>query len=95
VFNLRNYIQRSVQLEVLMARVIFRAANDRLKVTKSNLELAERIYETTQIKYREGVGSSMEVVPAEQALYESQANYLQALYDTLVAKEDLYLALGR
>ncbi|MEM9527074.1 MAG: TolC family protein, partial [Bacteroidota bacterium] len=61
----------------------------------SNLELAERIYETTQIKYREGVGSSLEVVQAEQALYESQANYLQALYDTLVAKEDLYLALGR
>lgn len=95
VINQRNDIQRSVQLEVLNARGTFRAANDRLKVTKSNLELAERIYETTQIKYREGVGSSLEVVQAEQALYESQANYLQALYDTLVAKEDLYLALGR
>ena len=47
------------------------------------------------MKYREGVGSSIEIVQAEQALYESQANYLNALYETLVAKEDLFLALGR
>jgi len=95
IINQRDDAQRSVQLEVLNARGTFTAAKDRLNVTQANLELAERIYETTQIKYREGVGSSLEVVQAEQSLYESQANYLQALYDTLVAKEDLYLALGR
>ena len=95
VVNQRNDVQRSIQLEVLNARTSFVGANDRLTVVKSNLELAERIYETTQIKYREGVGSSIEIVQAEQAVYESQANYLNALYETLVAKEDLYLALGR
>ncbi|MEO0732633.1 MAG: TolC family protein, partial [Bacteroidota bacterium] len=95
VVNQYNDVNRSIQLEVLNARGTFTAANNRLQVTKDNLELAERIYETTQIKYREGVGASLEVVQAEQALYESQANYLQALYDTLVAKENLYLALGR
>ena len=95
VVNQRNDIQRGVQLEVLNARATFTANNDRLRVTKDNLDLAQRIYDTTQIKYREGVGSSVEVVQAEQALYESQANYLNALYETLVAKEDLFLALGR
>jgi outer membrane protein TolC len=95
VINQRNDIQRGVQLEVLNARATFTANNDRLRVTKDNLDLAQRIYDTTQIKYREGVGSSVEVVQAEQALYESQANYLNALYETLVAKEDLFLALGR
>lgn len=95
VVNQRNDVQRSIQLEVLNARATFTANSDRLGVTKDNLELAQRIYDTTQIKYREGVGSSVEVVQAEQALYESQANYLNALYETLVAKEDLFLALGR
>ncbi|MEM9929548.1 MAG: TolC family protein [Bacteroidota bacterium] len=95
VINQRNDAQRSVQLEVLNARATFTANNDRLTVTKENLALAQRIYDATQIKYREGVGSSIEVVQAEQALYESQANYLNALYETLVAKEDLSLALGR
>ena len=95
VVNQRNDVNRSIQLEVLNARTTFTAANNRFQATKENLELAESIYEVTQIKYNEGVGSSIEVVQAEQALYEAQANYLQGLYDALVAKEDLYLALGR
>jgi outer membrane protein TolC len=95
VVNQRNDAQRSVQLEVLNARATFTANNDRLAVTQSNLDLAQRIYDVTQVKYREGVGSSIEIVQAEQALYESQANYLNALYETLLAKEDLFLALGR
>lgn len=94
VINQRNDVERSIQLEVINARATFTANADRLKVTKDNLDLAQRIYDTTQIKYREGVGSSVEVVQAEQALYESQANYLNALYETLVAKENLFLALG-
>lgn len=95
VVNQRNDVQRGIELEVLNARATFSANADRLRVTQGNLALAQRIYEATQIKYREGVGSSVEVVQAEQALYESQANYLNALYETLVAKEDLFLALGR
>ena len=95
VINQRNDVQRGIQLEVLNARATFTANNDRLGVTKENLALAQRIYDTTQIKYREGVGSSVEIVQAEQALYESQANFLNALYETLVAKENLFLALGR
>ena len=94
MINQRNDVERSIQLEVINARATFTANADRLNVTKDYLDLAQRIYDTTQIKYREGVGSSVEVVQAEQALYESQANYLNALYETLVAKEDLFLALG-
>lgn len=95
VVNQRNDAQRRIELEVVNARATFTANSDRLRVTKDNLALAQRIYDTTQVKYREGVGSSVEVVQAEQSLYESQANYLNALYETLVAKEDLFLALGR
>ncbi len=95
IVNQRNDVQRGIQLEVLNARNTFMANNNRLRATKENLALAQRIYDTTQIKYREGVGSSVEVVQAEQALYESQANYLNALYETLVAKENLFLALGQ
>jgi outer membrane protein TolC len=95
VVNQRNDLVRGIALEVLNARGTFNTARERLSSTKENLELARRIYQTTQIKYTEGVGSSIEVVQAEQQLYEAQANYLTALYDTLVAKENLYIALGR
>lgn len=95
VINQRNDVQRGIQLEVLNARTLFTANAKRLDVMKDNLAMAQRIYDTTQIKYREGVGSSVEVVQAEQTLYDTQANYLNALYETLVAKEDLFLALNR
>ncbi|MBB4080009.1 outer membrane protein TolC [Lewinella aquimaris] len=95
VVNQRDDVARSIDLEVRNARGTFNTARQRMQVTRENLDLAQRIYDTTQIKYREGVGSSIETVQAEQQLYEAQANYLNALYDTLVAKEDLYLALGR
>lgn len=95
IANQRADVNRGIQLEVLNARSTFTTASERLSSSKQNLDLAQRIYDATQIKYREGVGSSLEIVQAEQALYEAQANYLNALYDALVAKENLYLALGR
>ena len=95
VENQRDDLRRSIALEITNARGTFTTARERLQTTRGNLDLAQRIYDTTQIKYREGVGSSIETVQAEQQLYEAQANYLNALYDTLVAKETLYLALGR
>ncbi|MDX1666032.1 MAG: TolC family protein, partial [Saprospiraceae bacterium] len=82
-------LERSIRLEVHNARVMYLNARRRLDSRRDNLELAERIYRTTQTKYREGVGSSLEIVQAEQALYDAQSNHLQALYDFLMAKATL------
>ena len=95
IVNQRDDLRRSIALEVRNARGTFSTARERLNSSRENLDLAQRIYDVTQVKYTEGVGSSIETVQAEQQLYEAQANYLNALYDTLVAKENLYLALGR
>lgn len=91
----RNDLVRAIRLEVQNARTNYRNARERLQSAERNVQLAERIYETTQIKYREGVGSSVEVTQAEQGLYETQTNYLQALYDLLVARTNLEQALGK
>ncbi|MEM7571849.1 MAG: TolC family protein [Bacteroidota bacterium] len=95
IINQRNDLVRGIELEVRNARTAFESARESLEARERSLGLAERIYETTQIKYREGVGSSLEVVQAEQELYQAQANQLNAIYDLLVAKESLYQALGQ
>lgn len=95
VANQRNDLQNLIALEVTNARNSYLAAEQTLEARTRSLDLAQRIYETTQIKYREGVGSSLEVVQAEQALYEAQANELNATYELLVAKEELLQALGK
>lgn len=87
--------ERSISLEVQNSRNAFMTARQKLEDQQKNVEMADRIYKTTQIKYKEGVGSSLEVTQAEQTLYSTQSNYLQALYDLIVAKIDLEHALGK
>ncbi len=88
-------VERSIRLEVMNARTKYNNAREGFQRQRDNLDLAERIYETTQIKYREGIGSSIEVTQAEQELYDTQSNYIAALYDLVVAKYELELALGK
>lgn len=65
-----------------------------LDIQERNLELAKEIVRVSQIKYKEGVGSNLEIINAENDLKQAQTNYLAALYDLLVAKVDLDKAQG-
>jgi len=93
--NQKQDLERVITLEVQNARTQYYSAKERVNSQQKNLELAERIYETTQVKYKEGVGSSLEVTQAEQALYQTQQNHIQALYELLITKSQLYKALGK
>jgi outer membrane protein TolC len=90
----RSTVKRGIDLEVSNARKAYQNAQDRLADRERNLMLAQRIYDTTKIKYSEGVGSSLEVSQAEIDFYAAQTNRLQAVYDLLQAKVALEEALG-
>lgn len=95
VVNRQIDLERAITLEVQNARTNYISAIERWKNQKKNVELAERIHETTQVKYREGVGSSVEITQAEYSLFDTQSNYIRARYDLLVAKMALDKALGK
>ncbi len=65
-----------------------------LDVQQRNVDLAKDVLRVSNIKYKEGVGSNIEVINAESSLKEAQTNYFAALYDVLIAKVDLDLARG-
>ena len=92
--NQEIQLKQAISLEVTNARTSYINAQQRLASQKKNMDLAERIYNTTKIKYKEGVGSSLEITQAEQSFYDTQQNYTQARYDLLVAKRALEKALG-
>ena len=87
-------LERVIWMEVGNARIAYKNALQRVADQQKNLNLAQKIYDTTQIKYREGVGSSLEISTAEQALFQSQQNVIQARYELLQAKVELDKALG-
>lgn len=90
----RANFARTTRMEVINARIAYLNALETIRNREETVELAQRIYQTTQTKYREGVGSSLEVNQAETDLFQSQANYIQALYELLTAQVDLEKALG-
>lgn len=66
-----------------------------LDAQESNMKLAQEVHNMTQIKYREGVGSSLEMSTAENDLLTAQNNYFSALYNAVVAKVDYLKANGK
>lgn len=90
----KRLLEEGIRLEVEVARKQYVNANLRVLNQMKNLELAQKIYETTQTKYKAGVGSSLEVITAEQALYQNQQSLMQARYDLLQAKIAVKKALG-
>ncbi|MEZ4775006.1 MAG: TolC family protein [Bacteroidia bacterium] len=87
-------LKQSVALEVSNAHGNLMNAFQTLETSQRNKELAKRVYEVSQIKYREGVGSSLEVNEAESQLKQTESAYLNGLFEFFMAKIDLQKARG-
>lgn len=87
-------LRQSIDLQDAQSRTTLINALDVLDNQKANLELANEVARVSLIKFKEGVGSNIEVVTAETSLREAQTNYYAALYDVLVAKVDRDKATG-
>ena len=90
----KKTLENAITLEVENARKLLLNARERVQSQQKNLDLAQRIYDTTQKKYKAGIGSSFEITQAEQQLYNAQQLLIQAQYDLLTAREALRKALG-
>jgi len=86
--------ERGMNLEVRNARAQLINAKRTLENRERTLALSESIFEKANIKFREGVGSSVEINQAESSLYEAQSNLINAMYELVLAKADLDIAYG-
>ncbi len=93
--NQISSLKHLIDLEVQNARIAYRSAQQRLENQQQTLDLAQKIYDITQIKFKEGVGQSLEVTTAESDLYSAQQNFIQARYELLQSKVSLDKALGK
>jgi outer membrane protein len=90
----KSEFERAMNMQVQNARLQYMNASKTLENREKSLEIVEDIYNKTSIKFSEGIGSSIELIQAEQLLFEAQGNYINALYDLLISKTDLDIALG-
>lgn len=91
----KEEFRKGMLLQVRNAEAAYANAKRMLSNRKKALDMTQSIFDRTKIKFREGVGSSIEVTQAESSLYQAQTRYINALYDLLQAKVDLDIALGK
>lgn len=93
--NSGELLRNSIDLQIRQSSITLKNGLQTLQTQQRNRDLAGEIVRVTRIKYKEGVGSSIEVLNAEASLREAQTNYFGSLYDFLIAKVDQDKALGR
>ncbi len=95
VKNNMTRLQDAIDMEVANARVKISSALKTLETQKQNTALAEKVYNSTKIKYEQGLGSNLEIYNAQTELKVAQNNYYGAMYDAIVAKIDFLKATGK
>ncbi|QES88355.1 TolC family protein [Rhizosphaericola mali] len=61
---------------------------------KNNIQLAESVLATTNLQYQKGVTDMTDWINAQNSLKEAQTNYLNSLYNYLMAKVDMEKSAG-
>jgi outer membrane protein len=92
--NNLNFFAQTVDLQAKQSMATLNNEIENLKIQRRNLELATKVVRVAKIKYTSGTASNIEVIEAENAFKESQTNFYNAVYNTLIAKIDYQKSTG-
>lgn len=93
--NEQEALKNSIDNEVQTAKNNFSSAISSLDYQKRNMELAENVYQQTKKKYEVGTGSQTEINQSQTDMKTAQTNYINALYNAIVARVDFMKATGK
>jgi outer membrane protein TolC len=90
-----NQLQQRLALEVETARSLFNNSYLVYLNRKKSFLQAEKIYQKTEIKYREGLSTSLELSQTYNQYLQAQISYLTSIQDVFNYKADLDKVLTR
>lgn len=91
----KKQVEQQLMINAQNARSQYTFALSQFNTTKQNVELAERIYNRTKIKYDEGISTSLDLTQANNQLLTNQGNYIDAAFQLISAKSNLDKALNQ
>ncbi len=86
--------QQQITLDFERAKSDHELAIDTYNTSQSNLDLAKRIEQKNQVKFREGIATSFELRQAQTQLYTTQDQLLQAMLNMITTKAELETILN-
>lgn len=88
-------LKNSIDNDASQATNKFRQAITTIDFQKKNMALAESVYNQTKKKYELGLASNTDVTIAQADFITAQSNYINSLYDAVIAKVDYLKAIGK
>jgi outer membrane protein TolC len=89
IVNSKQNVASGLQLEYDNAMNDLTTAWETYLNNKKNIELTQRIYDKMQIKYKEGISSSLDLTNAQNQYLTALGNYYNANYALITAKNKL------
>lgn len=93
--NQIEQLRASIDNDVKQANLNYTSALLTMDAQRENMELAEKVYNSTKLKYEQGLGSNLEIYTAQSELKVAQNNYYGSLYDAIIARIDFLKATGK
>ena len=93
--NVLDETKKNLNLEVEKTRSDYNYAINNYNSVKKNVMLAESIEKKNKIKFKEGIASSFELRQAQNQLYSTQNEYLEATLKLIENKINLEILLNK
>jgi outer membrane protein TolC len=90
----KKQMSENLKMNLMTSRSDYTFALDQYNTEVDNMKLAERIFSKEQVKYKEGISSSLELTQANNQLLSTQGNYLNSILQLISAKSKLDKALN-
>ena len=91
--NIRQ-TRQSIKVELSNSEIGYRNALANIQNEKENLGLADKVYKSTQLQYKQGTCSTLDLIQSETSYRESLNNYYNELLNFLIARIKLEQSKG-
>ncbi len=89
-----NELERKIKIEVKKAWLVLKEASERLRSQTTAVETARKTLTSTEVRFRNGLASQLEINDVSLALNKSRTLYIQAQHDACSAYTEFKWTLG-
>lgn len=90
----KSKTEAGLKISLLQSKLKMDEALDRIQAQEKSVNQAERALEIAQTRYKQGVGTQLEILDTQNSLTQTRIDYEKAVYDFLFAKTEWERILG-
>ena len=93
--NSLSQLEKGLKIQLISAQTNYDNAFDLLEVSKQTLAITKGIYATNQIKFKEGMISSLALSQVQTQYLSAETQYIRSMYGLITAKVELDKISGK